>query len=352
LLVEDSRGRAALKQRAETAVQFDRREREQRLAEDKPRTRLSRSVALPEHGIDELRLSMTRQQVQAALPGSRSVRVLPLSDGVNILFTNEPPPTAAFWPRQLFIRFGSDNRVAELRVRYQDGPHAATKENPCLFEMLRKKAKSAPASLPASWAGLWTDLRTTKPPVQYRWLDDTTSLTYQHDTGGSEVTLRECPADKPTGIELPPLAFCDRGVVGCSLGDALADVRKRWQISKPLLAGNGAEVLTLPANSPYDVLLVWYEGNKVSRLIARHREPRTVNFEQIGAALQQAWAQNFDRLGYVRRRNGARGQVLQSYGWHDDQTRVRIFAQDTEDGTRLFTEWREWPIPVQTVAAK
>jgi hypothetical protein len=352
LLIEDSRGPAALKERAEAAVQFDRRERQERLTAGKPRTRLSRSVSLSEHGIDNLKLNMTREQVQAALPGSRSVRVLPLADGVNILFLNEPPPTAAYWPRQLFIRFGADNRVAELRVRYQDGPHAPTKEAPGLFETLRKKAKSAPASLPAPWAGLWTDLHAAKPPIQHRWLDDTTCLTYQHDTGGSEVTLRDCPPDRPAGIELPPLAFCDRGVEGCSLGDTLTDVRKRWQVSKPLLASNGAEVLALPANSPYDVLLVWHEGDKVSRLIARHREPQKVTFEQLGAALQQAWAQNFDHLGYLRRRDGARGQVLQAYGWHDDQTRVRIFAQDTEDGTRLFTEWREWPVPAQTVAAK
>jgi hypothetical protein len=36
---------------------------------------------------------------------------------------------------------------------------------------------------------------------------------------------------------------------------------------------------------------------------------------------------------------------LQSYYWHDDTTRVHLFAQATTAGARLFTEWRTWPLP-------
>jgi hypothetical protein len=199
---------------------------------------------------------------------------------------------------------------------------------------------------------LWTDLPAGKSPLLYRWLDDITCLTYQHDKGGSEVVVRDCPLDNPLGVALPPLVFCNRGVEGCILGETPSDLRKRWQVSKPLLTNNGAEVLVPPAGSPYDVLLVWYEGDKVSRLIGRYREPKTLKREQIGEALQRAWAADFDHLGYLRRQDGTRGQVLQAYSWHEDRTRVRIFAQETEDGIRLFTEWREWPIPAQTVASK
>ena len=352
LLAEDSRGPSALKERAEAAAKLDRRERQERIAAGKPRTRLSRSLALTEHGIDGLRLGMTRQQVQTALPSSRSIRLLLIEGGVSVLFLNEPPPNATHWPRQLLIRFGADDRVAEIRVRYQNGPHAASKNNPGLLDTITKKPYGAPASLPSPWAGLWTDLPAGKSPLLLRWLDDITCLTYQHDKGGSEVVLRDCPPDSPLGVKLPPLAFCSRGVEGCLLGETPADLRKRWQVSKPLLTNNGAEVLVPPAGSPYDVLLVWYEGDKVSRLIGRHREPKTLKRDQIAEALQRAWAADFDRLGYLRRQDDARGQVLQAYNWHDDRTRVRIFAQETEDGIRLFTEWREWPIPAQTVASK
>jgi hypothetical protein len=352
LLVEDSRGQDALKTRVAAATELDRRERQERLAAGKPRTRLARSVQLPTHGIDNLALGMTREQVRALLPGARSLRVQALSDGLNVLFLNEPPATATYWPRQLFVRFGANNQVAEIRVRYQEGPHAPGPKDPGLLDTLKAKLNGAPQSLPAPWVGLWTDLPTRKQPILNRWLDDVTCLTYQHDLGGSEVVLRDCPADKPQGVELPPLVFCSSGVEGCVLGDSQSEVRKRWRVVKPLLASNGAEVLMLPTNSPYDVLLVWYDNDKVSRLIARHREPKSLKSTEVSAALQQAWGADLDHLGFLRRQEGARGQVLQAYSYHDDRTRVRLFAQETEEGIRLFTEWHGWPIPARTLAAK
>ena len=352
LVAEDSRGPSALKTRLEAAAAFDRRERQQRLAAGKPHERLARFVQLPSHGIDDLRLGMTREQVQAILPGARSLRVMALSDGFNVLFLNEPPVTATYWPRQLFVRFGSDNRVAEIRVRYQEGPHASGPKSPGLLDKLRAKPNGVPETLPASWVGLWTDVPTRKQPVFYRWLDDVTCLTYQRDRGGIEVTLRDCPLDQPQGVELPPLLFCGRGVEGCVLGDTQDELHKRWQVRKPLFASNGAEILVMPAKSPYEVLLVWYENDKVSRLIARHRDPKTLKEAEVAAALQQAWGADLDRLGFVRRQDGARGQVLQAYSYNDDRTRVRLFAQETREGIRLFTEWREWPIPAPTLASK
>jgi hypothetical protein len=352
LVVEDSRGPDALKARIEAATAFDRRERDERLAAEKPHQRLARFVQLTSHGIDDLRLGMTRDQVMAILPGARSLRVQPVSDGLNVLVLNEPPATATYWPRQLFVRFGVDNRVAQIRVRYQEGPQAPGPNKPGLLDTLRAKPNGAPESLSPIWSGLWTDLPGRKEPVFYRWLDDVTCLTYQRDSGGSEVILSDCPADRPEGVELPPLLFCRRGVEGCNLGDSQSDVRKRWRVSNPLLASNGAEVLVMPAKSPYDALLVWYDNDKVSRLIARHREPTLHKAEEVRAALQQAWAADLDHLGFIRREDGTLGQVLQSYGFHDDRTRVRLFAQETQEGIRLFTEWREWPVAARTLASR
>lgn len=355
LLVEDSRGPDALKTRIEAAAEFDRRERQERLAAGKPRERLARFVQLTSHGIDDLRLGMTRERALAILPAAPSLRVQGLSDGLNVLVLNEPPTTATFWPRQLFVRFGTDNRVAEIRVRYQEGPHAPGPKTPGLLDTLQAKLNGVPESLPPTWTGLWSDLPALKQPVFYRWQDDVTRLTYQRDSGGIEVVLRdlthqpEAPAREPA---LSPLLFCRRGVEGCVLGDSQADVRKRWQIDNPLLASNGAEVLGMPASSPYDALLVWYDNDKVSRLIARHRDPKPQKAQEVGAALQQAWGADLDHLGFVRRQDGSLGQVLQAYGFHDDRTRARLFAQETQEAIRLFTEWREWPIAVPTLASK
>jgi hypothetical protein len=330
--------------------------------------------------IDGLRLGMTKEEALATLPGSQTLRRQALADGVNLLFAAEPPITATYWARQMFVRWGHDNRVAEIRVRYQEGPGKPTAKAPALLDVLKKadnrvaeirvryqegpgkptakapalldvlkKAAGAPEELPGPWAGLWADLGLRKAPVLHRWRDDLTVLTLQRDTGGAEVVLRDCPPDRPLGVELPPLQFCSRGVDRCALGDSQTDVHRRYKVSRPPVAANGAEVLAEPESSPYDVLLVWYERGRVSRLIARQRDKQGIAEEAVTTVLQQAWARNIDRLGYVRRMEGPHGQVKAAYDWHDDVTRVRTFVQDTDQGARLFTEYRTWPIDVKPV---
>jgi hypothetical protein len=332
LVVADARGPAALAERAEAAARFDREHRAERLKAGKSLTRLARSfAALNDLPFEAVALGASRAEVLAALPRSQSIRHKALADGVSLLFTGEPGTKVV--ARQLFVRFGPDDRVAEVRVRFQDSP--------ALLAWLERKPQGKAEKAASPWAGLWTDLPAQKPaPVRYRWADDRTVLTYDRDGGGvGEVVLRDALA----GAELPPLRFCGRGVEGCGVGDARADVLKRWNVSKPRAAAGGAEVLAPAAGSPYDLLLIWSEGGKVTRVIARHKT-RT--------SLQEAWARDLDRLGVVRRRDDRRGQVLEAYGWHDDSTRVRIFTQDTEKGPQLFTEWRSWPVEPAKVAAQ
>jgi hypothetical protein len=357
LIAEDARGKQGLAARADVAAKIDRDERLARLEAGKPETRLPRALevnALTTNGLqfEGLHLGIDREEALAALPNTQTLRRQTLTDGLSLLFLSEPPPKATFWARQMFLRFGQDKKLVEVRVRYQEGPAQPSPQAPGLLESLQRTA-GAPEELPAPWAALWTDISAPRRhPILYRWRDDATLLTFQRDEGGAEVTLRDCPADYPLGLNLPPLQFCSRGVETCALGDLRTQVLERYNNKQPHKLGNGAEVLTEPVASPYDVLLVWYEKGKVSRIIGRQRAKSGVAANEVGAALQTAWSVNIDHLGYVRRFEGQRGQVQAAYGWHDDVTRVRTFAQETEEGIRLFTEFRDWPVAVKTVAAK
>jgi hypothetical protein len=357
LVVAEVRGKEAVAARVEAAAKLDREDRAARLEAHKPLTRLARSLQVnppSSNGLqfDGLRLGMSRKEALATLPGSQTLRRRPLPSGLGLLFLSDPPAGATYWARQMFLRFTPDDKLAEVRVRYQENPSLPGTRTPGLFDTL-KRAAGAPEELPAPWAGLWTDVGPSRRrPALYRWQDDLTLLTLQRDEGGAEVALRDRPADQPQGVELPPLQFCPRGVPLCALGDVRSDVLKKHNVRQPPTANNGAELLAEPATSPYDVLLVWYDKGRVSRIIARHRARDSLQAAAVSTALQTAWSQNIDHLGYVRRVEEQRGQVHGAYDWHDDVTRVRTFAQDTEDGIRLFTEFRDWPIASQAVVAR
>jgi len=140
---------------------------------------------------------------------------------------------------------------------------------------------------------------------------------------------------------LPPLRFCDEGAAGVLLGQARADVLKRFPNHKPL-ENEDAVALAASAESPYETLAVWFDADKVTRIVAQHKvKPRDA--ADVTAKMQEAWARDFGRLGALRRQDGAAGPVLEAYGWHDDKVRVRLSAQETTDGPRLLTEWRYWP---------
>jgi hypothetical protein len=355
LVAEDARGSKGLAARAEAAARKELEDRQARLAAGKPDRRLARTLPFNPGGtnglhFEGLQLGLSRPEALATLPNSQALRRQTLRDGLAVLFLDEPPPTATYWARQAFLRFGPGDRLAELRIRYQEGPAHPTAKAPSLLDEL-KRGSGAPEELPAPWAGLWAELGASgRVPTLYRWVDDVTLLTLQRDDGGVEVTLRDCPPDRPTGVDLPPLQFCSRGVEACALGDSRTEVLHRYHVSSPHTLANGADVLPEPETSPYDVLLIWYEQGRISRIVARHRGA-AVQPATAAAALQAAWSQNIDTLGYVRRTEGHRGQVYAAYGWHDDVTRVRTFAQDTEEGVRLFTEFRDWPVVVKSVAA-
>jgi hypothetical protein len=348
-IAEDRRGSAALAERAEAAAGLDKGLRQQRLAAGKPQARLARFLTLEDYPLQSVVLGMDKAKALAALPRRQKVRQTPIPDGVSLLFLTDAPANVAFWPRQAFVRFGPDHRVAEIRVRFEDGLRAETKETPWLLTRLRDKPNGAPDLLPAPWAALWADLPAQKPaPVLYRWADDITLLTLQKDAGGAEVVLKDRPLDAPEGVALQPLSFVSRGVDRCTLGDKKADILNAWKISKPTFASDGALVLPGPSKSPYDAILVYFDNDRAARILARHRTKPT----DLKLALQEAWSRDFDHLGMLRRQEGAAGTSKLAYGWHDDRTRVRTFAQEAEDGLRLFTEWMVWPVAQKVAASK
>jgi hypothetical protein len=354
-VVQDTRGAKDLDVRAEAARKRDFEERNDRIAAGKPQQRVPRGLQVnpPTTGglqVDGLQLGMTRDHVLALLPGSQTLRKGPIKDGVSLLFLADPPATAPYWARQMFLRF-EGNRLAEIRIRYQEGPAKPVGKVLGLLDTLRKQG-GMPEELTPSWAGLWRDLAGLRKPALYRWRDDITVLTLQRDEGATEVILRDCPPEHAAGVELPPLQFCDRGIELCALGDSREQVLARHHLPNPPTAQNGAEVFSEPATSPYDILLVWYEKGKVSKIWARHRRKGSLPAAEVFGAIQAAWARNVEHLGFVRRSEAPRAPLLGAYAWHDDVTRVRIFATDSDQGTQLFTEFCGWPIPETTVATK
>ncbi len=348
LLVTDRGDAAALNARMNQTTKFELEQRQARFAANKLLERLPRFLYL-----NNVKLGMTRAEATAALPKRETLRTVEIPDGLHVLVLPDAPKEVTHWAKEMFVRFtpGAAGRVVEIRVRYQEGPAAPTAQVPSLLDLLRKAPNGEPEAQASNWADIWADLPAKKfKPVRYRWLDDRTVLTYDRDAGGSEVTIRDCPVDQPTGQPLAPLQFCSRGLPGVALGDDRDEVLKRWHVEKPQPGDDGSVVLGEgPKDGSYDLVAVWFDKDKVSRIVARHRAAAGLQPVEVAAGLQTFWSDNVEQLGIVRRvetvgsADSAVSQRLPSWGWHDDRTRVRCFGADTEAGAHLFTEWREWP---------
>ncbi len=348
-VADDKRGDAGAKEREHAAQTFDRDQRSARLAAGKPLQRLPRAF----EEAPGVRLGMPRAEVKAALPASQSLRKTEIEGGWSVFFLKPPAGNGAATPVQFFVRFGPDDTVAELRLRYQERYVPRGDATPTLLGRL-SAAGGAPEPVPAPWAGLWPDLPPQKPtPARYRWKDDSTLMTLQRDRGGAEVTLRDCPADRADGVELPPLRFCSRGVQGCALGDAREAVLAHWKATQPATTSDGGVVLPMPKSSPYEAVVGYFENGKVVRVLAYHRQKPGMKADDVQVALQESWGRDVDHLGCVRRQDDPAGRLLGGFGWNDDVTRVRTFALDSDQGPRLHTEWREWqePGPAKGVAS-
>jgi hypothetical protein len=348
LVVADARGPEALKERRAEATRFDRQERAERWEKGQRFERLPRSLVVAGVKLGDPRAKA--EKVLAAIPESKARRE-PFAGGVLVVCTDPVPPTATFHPRQLIVRFGPDDTVAEVRAVYAEPGVKPTANNPTLADLLRQDC-GAPEKGPAPWARLWADLPAQGSASFQRWLDDQTFMTYQRDGGGGEVVLRDRPLAQFDGVPLPPLAFVSRGVEGCLLGQGKDAVLKRFGAEKAAPAEDGGHVLTLPAKSPYDVAVVYFDDEgRVARVLGRHRAAAAG--ADLSGPLTQVWDRDWATLGAVRRveaGEGGKGGVT-AYGWHDDTVRVRTFGAKTSQGPVLFTEWRHWPVaPARALA--
>jgi hypothetical protein len=342
----DSRGEGSLRSRVAAAAELDAGERRARFEKKQPLLRIPRRVEIgwsnPPVAVG---LEMTREQVTAILPKGKSVVTQNGPDSLNILFTGDPPRTAARATRQVFIRFGPDNKVAEIRVRSVAGPSATSSR--WITDMLAGLVKASGAALesPGHWPTIWNDLPAQKSaPVLGRWQDDVSWMTVQRDGTTVELVLHNCSLDHPAGVPLPPFRYLPRGPEGVSLGDSRDELIKRLKIDKPSTLDDGGIVLPPARGSAYDALIAWFEEDHVSRVVARFTPPPSNSAKQAPSAsdlITQAWARSLRAFGWPTRQDAAQDGSAQTLGWHDDLTRVRIFAQDADDGPpRVFAEWK------------
>ncbi len=341
LTVVDTRPEKELPARLAEAKGRAAKERQARIAAGKPDARLlGGPEAINGLAADGLRVGKTKGEAEAALarmPDGKEYKHAKLADGVSVTTLTQPSPGAESWARQVLVRYEGD-KVAEVRVRYQEGL-AKVKPGAGLAEAMSADPRLGPGeTVPPTWAGLWADIDTGKTEMR-RWRDDLIERTYQRDAAGSEVAWRARPEDGPAR----PWRFLAAGAGGVALGDARAKVVAAW--GEPAAKGEEPEVFRMPAASPYEQALVWWDKGTVARLVLVEKGKA----EPAGAmaAVQRVWGRDVGGLGYIRRQTGERGPVLGSLFWHDDAVRVQVFAQKDGPAARVMTEWRPFHLGVK-----
>jgi hypothetical protein len=322
LAATDDSGRAA-EQRLAAAKTLDLAQRQARLTNQKPVARLPRSL-------ESLTLGMARTDVERLLPGGANAVRRDMDQGLMVVYPGQPRIVDAV-VRGIFARFDSAGQLTELRVRYGDHPSKAG--------ALRKKvdaiqaAHGPGATLPLG-VGLDADLPVRKGAATagQLWQDDVTLLTCTAAAGSLEIALRHCPPAHADGEPLPPFAFLPRGPEKVALGTSRGDL-----LAKGAVAQEGALAFSPPADSPFDTVFVWCDGDKATRIVARCRAEAA---KEPDKHLLETWARDVADVGWPWRQDLA-GTLPQSWTTWDARTRYRLFWQEDGQGTHLLAEWRE-----------
>ncbi len=313
--------------RLESAQLFDASERKERWSQLKTDRRLMRARELFELGMSRADLAKRMTRVQALRQE--------ISGGDLYTIVSARDDGTSDWAlRQAVARFDTTGRLVEARLRFCDLPGRKPGSVLKLVDEIRKNS-GAPQIVdqeggdPKNAAKVW------------RWLDDTTLLQTCADPSGVELILKDCPLEHPQGRPLPPLWWLPRGPAHCLLGTTREALFKHWNVKTPTVIGD-AIYLRPDDGSPFDGLLVWLDGERVSRVVARHKNGGEFlpTPAAAGKAVAEAWGRQAQVLGWPwQQQNARQGHVL-AWGNIDDCTQVRIFWQESENSLRVFTEWK------------
>jgi hypothetical protein len=325
-------------QRAEQVAEWNRQERLTHLKLGHTSHRVPRKLEF--EGVE---LGMKMSKAIDLFNRAAHFNVQKLSDGATTTFAGPAPEKFSFVARQVFLRSDASRNLTEIRVRYQDAGEGSPTAEWCATLLDAWKAKcGAPVTITPTWSGVWPEYSSARP-VMYRWLDEQSMLTFQYDDKGVEMVLRNCPADQPEGITLPPLKYLPRGPEGYELGMSqvavLGDVPTT---EKPV--GEDMTIVEPKSPSPYDQLQLWFDSqHKLVRVVARHtaRDNHVPTQDDQADLLRDFWARSLKSLGWTRRQDMSTHKAVDSLGWQDDCTRLRTYWAKSSGQLHMFTEWKD-----------
>lgn len=312
-------------ERAAAVRAWDLQERQEHMTAGKGLTFLPRQL-------ENIALGQPQAAAQQQLPRGGHFLHRKLPRGVAV-FSSAGVTAEPYQLRELIGRWDESGNIAEVRALYTTAQADQGGVQVLVTEL--QKQYGIPSQAKQFTASDQSEI------IWQRWQDDAASVTMQVEAGSVAVILRDRPVSQPEGAPLPPLELLTRGPEArCQLGMSKADLFRQWQIQTPQLV-DGAVQLPLRQDSLHDMLLVWLDNDRVSRIVARHKQTGAALTDPVkaGQAVLSAWGQAMRSFGWPRRQH-FQGPALHSCGNADDVTEVQIFWQPQSGQPRLFTEWK------------
>ncbi len=334
----DRRDPAQAADRRSAVSALEETERRQRLEAGKPMHRLMRKL-------EQLPLGTDRATILKYLPQGQAVFKRDLPDGILVANHTAPGKGQTYQVRQILVRFDGKDRLSWVRARYEGVANKTKKDSDWAQQLLNywRTQGGAVAPIAAPFKERTADLpKPTSATALYRWKDDLTEVTYLLDSGGVEITVQERPSAQ---AKPAPLVYLPRGPEGVLAGLTLGATRSDLQAKLPTKpTEEGGYLLGVPADRPYDVVLVWFDKDRVQRIAARYRQadpPKTTPVD-MEKALYAQWGAELRTVGWPTRRDASKQNPIQAFTWFDDQTRYRLYwAESDKSPPRLWSEWRD-----------
>lgn len=314
-----------LSDRAAASSAKDAADRLERIKSNKPLTNLPRQIG-------DIKLGISRAEFEKAIPKSPQLIQQDIKGGMMAAYLGAPAAGNSV-TREWFGRF-DDDRLVEVRIRQVDLPSNKPGQFLKTFDAL--KAPLGPPEISTEPMTTWGDLPKRGLSTVFDWRDDLTRLKCRLEPFGFEAILRDCPPAHPDGAPLPPITYLPKGIGVIKLGMTKDDLLK--------LNAKSTEPNEFLINSPapeYDSLLARLDGDRVTRIIARHKLASPVKDEaQASKTLLQQWVRDARSIGWPSRQDMV-GPNLQSLATRDDETRYRVFWQQESPGLSVFSEWKD-----------